>query len=81
VRPEPPAAPPATSVPVLVLSGELDLRTPTEAAQRLVATLGNATLVAAPRVGHSVYGADLDDCATRSVAAFLRGRLPACAAR
>lgn len=73
---EPPAA---TPVPVLILSGDLDLRTPLEAARRLAARLGNAVVVRAPDVGHSAFGASLTGCATRSVAAFLRGRLPACA--
>ncbi len=76
LAPEPAAA---TPVPVLVLAGELDLRTPLEAARRLAASLGNATVVTAPKVGHSAFGASLNGCATRSVAAFLRGRLPACA--
>lgn len=81
VRPAPADPPAATPVPVLVLSGLLDLRTPLEAAQRLATTLGNATVVTAVGVGHSVYGASLRNCATRSVAGFLRGRLPACARR
>lgn len=76
LAPEPAAA---TPVPVLILAGELDLRTPLEAARRLAASLGNATVVTAPKVGHSAFGASLNACATRSVAAFLRGRLPACA--
>ncbi|MBJ7332821.1 MAG: alpha/beta fold hydrolase [Solirubrobacteraceae bacterium] len=74
-----PAPPAATPVPILVLSGQLDLRTPLEAARRLAARLGNATVVTAPGVGHSVYGADLDGCATRAVAVFLRGQRPDCA--
>lgn len=78
-RPAPADPPAATPVPVLVLSGLLDLRTPLEAAQRLATTLGNATVVTAVGVGHSVYGASLRNCATRAVAGFLRGRLPACA--
>lgn len=74
--PEPPAP---TPVPVLILSGDLDVRTPREGARRLAARLGNATVVSAPTAGHDVFGAALGSCATRSVAAFLRGRLPACA--
>lgn len=78
-RPEPAAAPAATPVPVLVLAGALDLRTPVEAARRLAASLGNATVVTSSDVGHGVFGARLNGCATRSVAGFLRGRLPVCA--
>lgn len=78
-RPDPPPPPASTPVPALVLSGELDLRTPLEAARRLAAVLGNATVVTSPDAGHGVFGADLRDCATRAVAGFLRGRLPACA--
>ncbi|MGK2936780.1 MAG: alpha/beta hydrolase [Solirubrobacteraceae bacterium] len=75
-----PVDPPvATPVPVLILAGELDLRTPLEAARRLADRLGNAVVVRAPDVGHSAFGASLSGCATRSVAAFLRGRWPACA--
>lgn len=73
---DPPAATPA---PVLVLSGELDLRTPLEAARRLAARLGNARVVVGSQLGHAVYGASLAGCATRSVAGFLRDALPACA--
>lgn len=76
VAPDPPVA---TSVPVLVLAGELDLRTPVAAARRLAVRLGNATVLTAPATGHSAFGASLSACATLSVAAFLRGRLPACA--
>ena len=78
-RPQGDAAPAATPVPALVLAGELDLRTPVEAARRLATALGNAVLVTAPGTGHSVFGADLGSCASRAVAGFLRGRLPACA--
>jgi pimeloyl-ACP methyl ester carboxylesterase len=77
-RPDPASAPAASSAPVLILAGELDLRTPVEPARRLAATLGNATVVTAPGVGHAVYGANINGCATRAVAGFLRGRLPAC---
>ncbi|MFA9271504.1 MAG: alpha/beta hydrolase, partial [Baekduiaceae bacterium] len=79
VRPAPADPPAATPVPILILAGDLDLRTPLEAARRLATRLGNAVVVRAPDVGHSAFGASLSGCATRSVAAFLRGRLPACA--
>lgn len=78
-RPVGERAPTATPVPALVLTGMLDLRTPMEAARRLASALGNAVVVAAPGTGHGVFGAQISSCATRSVAGFLRGRLPACA--
>lgn len=78
-RPVADGRPVATPVPALVLAGTLDLRTPMEAARRLAAALGNAVVVTAPGTGHGVFGADLEGCATRAVAGFLRGRLPACA--
>ncbi|UUY02284.1 alpha/beta hydrolase [Svornostia abyssi] len=78
-RPAPADPPAATPVPILILAGDLDLRTPLEGARRLATRLGNAVVVRAPDVGHSAFGASLSGCATRSVAAFLRGRLPACA--
>lgn len=79
VRAEAPAAAAASTVPTLILAGELDLRTPLEGARRLAAVLGSATVAVASQVGHSVYGASQRGCATRAVAAFLRGRLLACA--
>lgn len=78
-RPAADPGPAATPVPALVLAGTLDLRTPVEAARRLAGALGNAVVVTAPGAGHGVFGADLGACATRAVAGFLRGRLPACA--
>jgi hypothetical protein len=36
-------------------------------------------MLTAPATGHGAFGADIDGCATRAVAGFLRGRLPACA--
>lgn len=78
-RPVAAPGPAATPVPALVLAGALDLRTPVEAARRLAAALGNAVVVTAHGTGHGVFGSALGDCATRAVAGFLRGRLPACA--
>jgi pimeloyl-ACP methyl ester carboxylesterase len=79
-RPVPPA-PALPDVPALVLSGELDLRTPLEDARRVVAALPRARLVRQPGVGHAVVFADPEACAARATAAFLRGAgPPRCAA-
>jgi pimeloyl-ACP methyl ester carboxylesterase len=74
--PGPLGAPPAGSlpdVPVLMLNGEEDLRTPLEGARRAAAAWPDARLVTFPRAGHSVLGADLSGCARRVVRRFLAG--------
>jgi pimeloyl-ACP methyl ester carboxylesterase len=55
------------NVPLLVLSGGLDLRTPTANARRILAQFPQGQLVVVPGVGHSVLGADLSNCAGRAV--------------
>jgi pimeloyl-ACP methyl ester carboxylesterase len=73
-----PAPPLPTTLPTLILSGDLDLRTPLENARRLAAEL-HGVVVVERGAGHSVLGFDVDGCATPAVAAFLAGgRLPAC---
>jgi pimeloyl-ACP methyl ester carboxylesterase len=67
-------------VPVLILSGRDDLRTPLEDARRTAAQYPNARLLAVPGVGHSVLRTDPAGCARAGVVAFLRGRtVSACA--
>jgi pimeloyl-ACP methyl ester carboxylesterase len=56
-------------VPVLVLVGEDDLRTPLEEAVALTQGLPRATIVAVPRQGHSVL--TQQECAQAAVARFL----------
>jgi hypothetical protein len=73
-----PAPPLPTTVSTLVLSGELDLRTPLENARRLAQALGGR-LVIERNVGHQVLGFDPNGCAMPAVEAFLAGRgVPAC---
>jgi pimeloyl-ACP methyl ester carboxylesterase len=73
-----PAPPLPTTVPTLILSGNLDLRTPLENARRLATAL-HAKLVVEQGVGHGVLGTDPNGCATPAVAAFLARRpLPVC---
>jgi hypothetical protein len=74
--PPPPAEPsgPEPDVPVLVLSGREDLRTPLEDAQATAAAYPRATLVAVPGVGHSVLVNEGARCARRAMASFLAQR-------
>ena len=74
-----PAPPLPTGIPTLVLSGDLDLRTPLEIARTLASTLPRAQLVVERDVGHGVLGSDPNGCADPAVAAFLARRpLPPC---
>ena len=61
-------------VPVLVLSGRADLRTPLEDARRTAAQYPSAQLLAVPGVGHSVLTTDISGCALAGTVAFLRGQ-------
>lgn len=69
---EPAPALPIT-VPTLVLSGDLDLRTPLEGARYLAALL-HGTVVVEQGIGHGVLGRDPNGCATPAVEAFLARR-------
>jgi pimeloyl-ACP methyl ester carboxylesterase len=57
-------------VPTLILSGEDDLRTPSENAAGVAAQLPRATHLIVRGVGHSVLGNDLSLCAARAVRLF-----------
>ena len=72
-RPEP-VAYAGPNVPVLILSGRDDLRTPLEDARRTAAQYPNARLLAVPGVGHSVLRSDPTGCAITGLVAFLRGQ-------
>jgi pimeloyl-ACP methyl ester carboxylesterase len=65
---------PFPDVPVLLLEGEDDLRTPVENAQRVAAQFPHSTLVVAPATGHSALGADPSGCTTRAFVRFFQGR-------
>jgi pimeloyl-ACP methyl ester carboxylesterase len=76
-----PAPPLPSSVRTLILSGDLDLRTPLENARRLAGLL-HGRVVVERGAGHSVLGLDPNGCATPAVKAFLVGRpLPTCKPR
>jgi hypothetical protein len=63
---------PLPDVPVLLLEGEDDLRTPVEGAQRVAAQFPQAKLVVAPDTGHSALGSDPSGCTERAFARFFR---------
>ncbi len=67
------SAGPPPDVPVLLIEGEDDLRTPIENAQRVAAQFPRARLVVAPATGHSALGGDGTGCTDRAFARFMRG--------
>ncbi len=75
--PAPAAGPPAGSlpdVPVLMLSGQMDLRTPNATARSAAADWPHAKVLTIPNTGHSVLTADFSGCAVGAARRFLRGR-------
>jgi pimeloyl-ACP methyl ester carboxylesterase len=58
---------PYPNVPVLALSGGLDLRTPTANARAVLSQFPQGQLLVAPGVGHSVLTADLTNCVAGAV--------------
>jgi pimeloyl-ACP methyl ester carboxylesterase len=67
-RPE--SAAPMPDVPTLVLSGLADMRTPTEGARSLAATIPHAQVLTVPGSGHSVLTADVTGCVETGLARF-----------
>jgi pimeloyl-ACP methyl ester carboxylesterase len=59
-----------SSVPVLILQGEYDTRTPPENGRVLAEQLDNATLVIVPQAGHETWGSG--NCAAQIGINFLR---------
>ena len=77
---------PFPDVPVLLVEGADDLRTPVENAQQAAQPFPRAQLVVAPDTGHSAIGSDFYGCAQRAFARFIQRRqvpdaVPAQAAR
>ena len=68
-------------VPVLMLSGEVDLRTPNETARSAAADWPDAQVLVVPNTGHSVLTADLTNCTSRAVRNFFRGHAVAATCR
>jgi hypothetical protein len=71
---EPALAGPLPAVPTLLLSGEYDLRTPVESAQRVASAIPGATHVVVPYGGHSVLLSDQARCAFRALDGFFAGQ-------
>jgi pimeloyl-ACP methyl ester carboxylesterase len=65
---------PLPDVPVLLLEGEDDLRTPIESARRVADQFPRSRLVVAPATGHSALGADASGCTLRAFARFVQQR-------
>ena len=59
------------SVPVLILSGSRDMRTPTSNARSVARLFARSRVVVVPGVGHAVAGSA--PCAARIITAWLRG--------
>ena len=67
------------NVPVLVLGGREDLRTPLEDQRRAASQFPTARVVGVANVGHSVLANDTSRCGIRTIRAFLAGlRVSAC---
>jgi pimeloyl-ACP methyl ester carboxylesterase len=66
--------PPLPDLPFLLLSGELDLRTPLEGARRLASQLPDARLVREPGWGHDTLSSGPEGCAAPAARRFLRGQ-------
>lgn len=61
-------------VPVLIIAGRQDVRTPLESARRTLGQYPNGKLLAVRSAGHSVLTTDLTGCARTGLIAFLRGQ-------
>lgn len=75
--PAPASAPPAGAlpdVPVLMLAGQMDLRTPVETARSAAADWPDAQVLTIPDTGHSVLTADYSGCAIRAARRFFRSQ-------
>ena len=65
---------PLPDVPVLLLEGEDDLRTPVENARLVAASFPRSKLVVAPATGHSALGSDESGCIERAFSRFFSSR-------
>ncbi|MFL5896659.1 MAG: alpha/beta hydrolase, partial [Thermoleophilaceae bacterium] len=62
---------PLPALPALVLSGEDDLRTPTETAREVAGRIPGAQFLPVPDHGHSLIGSS--GCAARALVRFMAG--------
>jgi pimeloyl-ACP methyl ester carboxylesterase len=65
---------PLPDVPVLVLSGDRDIRTPTDGARAIAARFRQGRVLVVPGAGHSVL--NHSDCAANAVRGWLNGATP-----
>jgi pimeloyl-ACP methyl ester carboxylesterase len=65
---------PLPDVPVLLMEGQDDLRTPMENARRVADQFPRSRLLVAPETGHGVLGADPTGCANAAFARFMQGK-------
>ncbi len=65
---------PLPDVPVLVINGGFDMRTPTAGAADVASRFRQARLIVVPGVGHSVLGSDSSFCAFRMVRLWMLGQ-------
>jgi pimeloyl-ACP methyl ester carboxylesterase len=65
---------PLPNVPTLILSGEADLRTPTEGAREVSAQIPDSRLLLVPDTGHSVLTGEIGSCAKLALQAMFAGR-------
>ncbi len=70
------AAGPLPDVPVLAISGSIDMRTPTTNASSVVSLFPQGHLLVVPGVGHSVLTTDPSGCAEKAVQLWLGRRSP-----
>lgn len=67
---------PLPNVPMLAVSGSIDMRTPTAGAQSVVARFPQGKLTIVPGVGHSTVTADPSGCAVNAVRTWINGGNP-----
>jgi pimeloyl-ACP methyl ester carboxylesterase len=72
--PAPPGPAALPDVPVLLLEGGADLRTPVEDAGAVARAFPRASLVSVPFTGHSVSSSDLTTCARDVIGRFFAGQ-------
>jgi pimeloyl-ACP methyl ester carboxylesterase len=69
-----PGTSPLPDIPVLVLAGDRDVRTPPEAGREVAALFPQGRVVVAPGVGHTVLASSA--CVNRAVRTWFRGGVP-----
>lgn len=67
---------PLPDVPMLAISGSIDMRTPTNGAQSVVSRFPQGKLTIVPGVGHSTVTADPSGCAVNVVRTWINGGAP-----